>query len=206
VTKYNSTLTFILGKLDEPVVTKPTSDADRAKGVLNGDPGLESLLSSLRNSFSDLVSGRPSNLQSLAQAGLSTGAATGSGALSSDSIDGKLTLDATTFSTQLSAHFDEVKALFTNATGDYSSEGLAQRLDGILGPWTASGASSGLLNTRLDGESNTIKELQTESSDWDQRLALRQQTLQSQFTAMETALSQAQSQIAWLSGEIAKLG
>jgi flagellar hook-associated protein 2 len=206
VTQYNTTLDYVLGKLDEQVVPNPQTDADRAKGVLNGDQGLESLVSGLRNTFSDLVSGRPGNLQSLAQAGLSTGAATGGGPLSSDSIDGKLTLDAGTFSTQLQSNFSDVKALFTNVTGSYSSEGLAQRLGGILTPWTASSASNGLLNTRIDGETKTIGDLQTQSSDWDQRLALRQQMLQAQFTAMETALSQAQSESGWLSGEIAKLG
>jgi flagellar hook-associated protein 2 len=206
ITQYNTTLDYVLGKLDEPVVANAVTDADRAKGVLNGDAGLESLVSSLRNSFSDLVGGRPTTLQSLAQAGLSTGAATGGGPLSSDSIDGKLTLDATTFATQLQTHFDDVKALFTNVTGSYASEGLAQRLGGILTPWTASSASNGLLNSRIDGESQTISSLQAQSKNWDQRLALRQQTLQAQFTAMETALSQAQSQSGWLDSQIKNLG
>jgi flagellar hook-associated protein 2 len=206
VTQYNTTLEFVLGKLQEQPVPNAATDADRAKGVLSGDPGLESLVSSLRNTFSDLVSGRPGNLQSLAQVGLSTGSATGGGPLSSDSIDGKLTLDSDTFSTALSSRFDDVKALFTNTTGSYSSEGLAQRLNGVLTPWTASSASNGLLNTRIDGETKTISDLTAQSSAWDQRLAIRQQTLQAKFVAMETALSQAQSQSDWLSGEIAKLG
>jgi flagellar hook-associated protein 2 len=206
ITQYNTTLDYVLGKLDEQAVANPATDADRAKGVLNGDAGLESLVSSLRNSFSDLVGGRPASLQSLAQVGLSTGAATGGGPLSSDSIDGKLTLDTTRFSTQLQAHFDEVKALFTNVTGSYASEGLAQRLGGILTPWTASSASNGLLSSRIDGETRTITDLQGQSKDWDQRLALRQQMLQAQFTAMETALSQAQSQSGWLDSQMKSLG
>jgi flagellar hook-associated protein 2 len=206
VTTYNATLDLIRSKLDEQSVPNPQSDADRVKGVLSGDSSLEGLLSSLRNSFSDLVSGRPQALQSLSQAGLSTGAATGDGPLSSDSIDGKLTLDTNTFSTQLSSDFADVKALFTNVTGSYSTEGLAQRLNDVLTPWTATSASNGLLNSRIDGETSTIKELQSESADWDVRLALKQQTLQAQFVAMETALSQAQSQSTWLDGEIAKLG
>jgi flagellar hook-associated protein 2 len=205
VTQYNTTLTNLLAKLDEQPVANPQTDADRARGVLGGDPGLESLVSALRNTFSDLVSGRPNNLQSLAQVGLSTGTATGGGPLSSDSIDGKLTIDTGKFSTALASNFGNVKALFTNVTGSYSSEGLAQRLDGVLKPWTASSASNGLLNLRIDGETKTLTDLQAQSTQWDQRLAIRQQTLQAQFTAMETALSQAQSQSSWLDGEIAKL-
>jgi flagellar hook-associated protein 2 len=99
-----------------------------------------------------------------------------------------------------------VKALFTNVTGSYASEGLAQRLGGILTPWTASSASNGLLSSRIDGETRTITDLQGQSKDWDQRLALRQQMLQAQFTAMETALSQAQSQSGWLDSQMKSLG
>ena len=40
----------------------------------------------------------------------------------------------------------------------------------------------------------------------DVRLATREQALKAQFTAMETALSQAQSQSAWLTSQIAQLG
>src|SRR5262249_24930118 len=152
-------------------VAQPQTDADRAVGVLNGDAALEGLLGTLRNSFADLVGGRPGNAPtSFAQVGLSTGAATGTGSLSSDSIDGKLTIDTGAFTSALTTNFDNVKALFTNVTGDYSTEGLAQRLNGILTPWTAGSLSNGLLSTRIDGETATITSLQKQSSDWDVRL------------------------------------
>jgi flagellar hook-associated protein 2 len=206
VTQYNTTIGSILDKLNEPVVAQPQNDADRAKGVLNGDTSLEALLGTVRNAFSDLVTGRPAALQSLAQVGLSTGATTGAGALNNDSIDGKLVFDAGAFSTAVGSDLNGVKALFTNPTGSYASEGLAQRLNGILNPWTAGSASNGLLNSRIDGETTTITGLQADSAAWTPRLALKQQMLQAQFAAMETALSQAQSQSAWLDGQIAQLG
>jgi flagellar capping protein FliD len=40
----------------------------------------------------------------------------------------------------------------------------------------------------------------------DARLAAKETRLKMQFAAMESALSTAQSQQAWLSGQIAKLG
>ena len=206
VTQYNTTIGSILDKLNEQVVASPQNDADRAKGVLNGDPALEGLLSTIRNAFSDLVTGRPPGLQSMAQVGLSTGATTGAGALNNDSIDGKLVFDAGAFSTALSSDLQGVKALFTNATGSYASEGLAQRLSGILNPWTAGSSSNGLLSTRIDGETTTITGLQADSAAWTPRLALKENTLKMQFAAMETALSQAQSQSSWLDGQIAQLG
>jgi flagellar hook-associated protein 2 len=205
VTQYNTTLGFIQGKLDEQPVPNASTAADRAKGVLNGDSSLESLLGQLRNAFSDVVSGQSANYQSLAQVGLSTGAAVGTGNLSSDSIDGKLTLNTTAFESALNSNFDQVKSLFNNFTGSYSTEGLAQRLQGILQPYTNDSLLGGILNQEIDSEASQITELQGQVSDWDQRLSLKQQMYEQQFTAMETALSQAQSQSSWLSGEIAKL-
>jgi flagellar hook-associated protein 2 len=48
--------------------------------------------------------------------------------------------------------------------------------------------------------------MQDSIADWDTRLALRQQSLTQQFTAMETALSQLNSQSSWLNGQINALG
>jgi flagellar hook-associated protein 2 len=206
VTQYNSTLEFMLGKLAEQPVANAATDADRAKGVLRGDSGLQGLVGSLRNVFADVVGGRPSTMQTFAQAGLSTGKATGTGSLSSDAIDGKLSVDSAAFTTALTTNFDNVKALFTNVTGSYSTEGLAQRLGDLLKPWTASSASNGLLSMRIDTETTAIGSLQKQSSDWDVRLSLRQEMLQKQFSAMEVALSQSQSQASWLDGQIKQLG
>ena len=58
-------------------------------------------------------------------------------------------------------------------------------------------------NTALigNGRRRTYKEL----TDWTNRLAIRQQTLNSQFTAMEVALGKLKDQGNWLSGQIANL-
>ena len=107
----------------------PTTDADRAKGVLNGDPALESILTQLREAIADTFAGRAARPERCSQVGLSTGAASAAGTLNQDAIDGKLTLDTDQLSDALTTSFSDVKALFTNVTGTYDSEGLAQRLD-----------------------------------------------------------------------------
>ena len=48
VDQYNSTVDFIHGKVNDPKVANPTTDADREKGMLQGDPQLLSILSNLR--------------------------------------------------------------------------------------------------------------------------------------------------------------
>jgi flagellar hook-associated protein 2 len=202
VTVYNQTIEMITNKVDEKKVANPTTDADRAMGDLAGDPSLTSLLGQLREALGSAFTGAPTGMTTLSQAGLSTGAAVGSGQLNQAALDGELTLDPNELATQLASQFQNVKNLFTNATGNYSSEGVAQRLNGILGSYTG---TKGVLTGEISGESSLITSLNQQKADWDIRLADKQTALQTKFTAMETALSSLQSQGQWLSGQIAKL-
>jgi flagellar hook-associated protein 2 len=208
VTQYNATVEFIHGKLTEKKVASPTTATERAKGVLAGDAGLSGLLSKLRQAVGDVVGGRPTDLQQLAQAGLSTGKTTGSGTLNQDAVAGKLTLDAAKLTEQLTARFADVKALFTNATGVAATQGLQQRLDGIVKPWIASSGASqpGILSSRISGSEAIVTSLKSQQAAWDDRLAARERQLREQFTTLETALAKAQSQGSWLSSQLAQLG
>jgi flagellar hook-associated protein 2 len=204
VDQYNSTIDFIQGKLNEKPVANPQTDADRVKGVLYGDSGLEDLLSNLRSAISLPVAGRPSNLSMLSQVGVSTGAAVGSGALNQDSIAGKLTLDGTALSNALNTSFADVKALFTNASGSGDSLGMGQRLNNLVDSMT--NASTGILTARITDEQSTIDDLKRQSDDMTQRLNDKEAALRQQYTDMETALQQAQSQGQYLSSQLASLG
>jgi flagellar hook-associated protein 2 len=207
VDQYNSTIDFIRGKLDEERVVNPTTDADRAKGVLRGDPGLTSLLTSLRSSVADVFNGHPSDTDQLSEAGVSTGASTGSGAINQDAVAGKLTLDANKLTERLAASLGDVKALFTNVTGSYDTEGLSQRLDRFLTPWlSGDGTNAPILSARIDASTTAMADLTDQMAAIDQRLSLREAALRQQFTSLETALAQAQTQGQWLSGQLAALG
>jgi flagellar hook-associated protein 2 len=206
VDQYNSTLDFIRSKLTEDRVVNPTTDADRAKGILRGDPGLSSLITSLRAAVSDVFVGRPEATDQLSEAGVTTGASTGSGAVSQDAIAGKLTLDVTKLTERLAASFDDVKSLFTNVTGSYDTEGLAQRLDRFLTPWlSGDGTNAPILSTRIDAAATAITQLTDQMAAIDTRLAIREKALRDQFTALEQALAQNQTQAAWLTAQLAQL-
>lgn len=202
VDTYNATIDMISAKVNEQRVVNPTTDADRAKGDLQGDPSLLSLLSRLRASVSDLVTGRPGTMNSLAQAGVSTGAAVGTGALKQSSIAGDLTLDKTVLTNALTSQYDNVKALFTNITNSYGSEGLAQRQNRVLNTFVGTG---GVLNSAIANEGAAIAALAKQKSAWDVRLASKETALRKQYTAMETAMQAAQSQGTWLTNQIAGL-
>jgi len=204
IDQYNSTIDFIRGKLNEKVVPNPTTDADRVKGVLQNDSALSGLLANLRSAIADPVSGRPSVSSLLSQIGVSTGASTGDGTLNQDAIAGKLTLDSAKLSDALTNRFMDTKALLNNASGGYSTMGLSQRLDSIVNAWTDS--TTGIISSRISSEQSTIDALTQRSAEMDVRLATKEQALKAQFTAMETALSQAQSQSAWLTSQLNSLG
>jgi flagellar hook-associated protein 2 len=202
VSAYNATIDMVSAKVNERKVVNPQTDDDRAKGDLQGDQSLVALLSRLRTSVADLVTGRPGTMNSLAQAGVSTGASVGSGALNQSSIQGDLTLDSAKLSAALSTQFDSVKALFTNVTGTYDSEGLVQRQNAVLNTFIGTG---GALSSAIASQASRITELGTQKAAWDIRLAQRELTLRRQYAAMETALQSAQSQGTWLTGQLAAL-
>lgn len=69
----------------------------------------------------------------------------------------------------------------------------------------ASDASTGTVTAAVNSRNATITQLNQSIKDWDDRLALRRTTLERQFTALEVAMSQMQSQSNWLAGQLASL-
>ena len=63
-----------------------------------------------------------------------------------------------------------------------------------------------MLDGRVDSADTELKGLSDQLRRTDDMLKAKQERLEAQFAAMETALSQAQSQQSWLTGEIASLG
>jgi flagellar hook-associated protein 2 len=189
VTAYNSTIDLISGYTNDPKVSNPTTDAQREAGMLQGDPQLLSILSKLRQSVTAVMSGQPTGSNYLGNIGLSTGAAVGSGTISQDSLEGKITLDTNALQSALAGNFNGVKTLFTNTTGSYSSEGLSQRMDDIIRPQAG---PLGTLGSRITSEASLITSYAQQVADIEQRVALHEQQLRTQFTNMETAVAQLQ--------------
>jgi flagellar hook-associated protein 2 len=202
ITTYNQTVDMIQAKLSEQKVLKPANDADRAAGDLQGDASLTALLSSLRQAVSDIFPNGVPGMNAMSAIGLGTGAAVGTGAISQQSINGDLTLDTGALTTALNTNYAAVKQMFSNVTNTYSTEGMVQRLNGVLGGYIGVG---GILNSAIASEGTMINQLGDQKAMWDVRLNDKEQALRTQYTNMETALSQAQSQGSWLTSQIAGL-
>lgn len=153
----------------------------KTAGALSGDSAVRSVRSAL------LTTVYPSDGTSMAGVGVE--------------LDryGKLTFDEAAFKEAYAADPAGVAAKFTSGAVD----GFAARVQTV-----AKGASDsvdGTITTSIQGRSSEITRMQDSIEDWDARLALKQQALQRQFTALETALSQMNSQSNWLSGQLGSL-
>jgi flagellar hook-associated protein 2 len=198
VNTYNSVVDAIQQKLTEKSVPNATTSSDQQQGLLFGDSQLSDLLDTMRQAIYAPIAGLPAGMNSLSDLGITTGDP--SATIDQDSLDGKLTIDTSKLATAMSTNPSGVRDLLTGTT---SVTGWAANLGTIV---DGAADSTGTLADRISGEGAEIKDLQASIADWNDRLALRQQTLQAQFTAMETALSQSQSQGDWLTGQIASLG
>ncbi len=69
----------------------------------------------------------------------------------------------------------------------------------------ASDKVDGTITTAITGRTGSIGRLNDSIEAWDLRLELRRTALTRQFTALETALSQMNSQSNWLAGQINSL-
>ena len=65
--------------------------------------------------------------------------------------------------------------------------------------------SGGILDQRISQEDSVKSDLASRIADMDVMLQQKQDMLKQQFTAMETAIAQSQSQGQWLAGQIAGL-
>lgn len=113
---------------------------------------------------------------------------------------GKLTFDADKFSAAYTADPSAVAAKFTTGA---PTTGFAARVQAVAK--AASDSVDGTITGSINGRNTTIKRMQDSIEDWDTRLALRQNTLTKQFTAMERALQQMNSQSNWLTSQLGSL-
>ncbi len=78
--------------------------------------------------------------------------------------------------------------------------GVAQRLVGVA--VGATDSIDGSLTQAISGRKSLVDDINKRVSSWDLRLALREKTLQRQFSGLEVALSKLRTQSQWLAGQL----
>ncbi|MFT4034428.1 MAG: flagellar filament capping protein FliD [Patulibacter sp.] len=198
VTAYNDAQDAMRSATTEQKVQGATSSSDLAKGVLFGDSGLRQLMSSMRSITGSPIAGLTGTYNSLASLGISTGASTGA-TINQDAVNGKLVFDEDAFRAALTADPSAVRTALGATTG---TDGFAQKLNTVLKPATTTGQG---IADRIDQQNTTLKRLATSLTAFDTRLSARQEALQKQFAAMETALSNAQTLQAQMTAQLSSL-
>jgi flagellar hook-associated protein 2 len=195
VEQYNSTIDLIRSKLTEEKVKDPKTDADRAKGVLFNDSMLNGLLSRLRSTVASSFGTGDSNMDQLAEIGISTGASTGAAA-SADALAGKLVIDDTKLTAALSSSPLVVRKLLGGTAG---IEGIGTKLDSML---DAVVKDNGDFDGRIKSADKEQTRFDNQIAALDKRIEARTAMLRAQFAAMESAISRSQSQQSWMAGQL----
>ena len=190
VDAYNAVVTSTRSKINEKAVADASTTTDAQKGQLFGDTGLVSMLSSLRIRMGEKLAGL-TGIDDLSDIGIAVPKATGT--TSQDAKDGKFALDETKFADALAADSGKVRDLFSAF-----STGLDTFIKGQTG-------SSGVLDQRDKSAASEIKRITDQVTRAETRLTAKEKRLKAQFAAMESALSQTQTQSAWLSGQLSAL-
>jgi flagellar hook-associated protein 2 len=177
VTNYNS-LTTILNDL---TAYDPET---KTAGLLQGDSATRSVTNQLRREMSTIVSGLGTELDSLAELGITTGE------------NNKLVLDDQQFAAVMSDDFDKLSGIFS------SESGYAVRLDSLIENLTASG---GILSSRTTGLSSQVERIGEQREALEARIIGIEARYQAQFSALDSLLGQLNSTGDFLTLQLANL-
>ena len=164
--------------------------ATKTKGTLQGDQTMQSLMGQLRGIASSAVTGLPSAYDSLAQIGVTT----------ATDRSGKLVINSTTLQNALSADASAVANVFgkdDGVAGSGPGDGIAFQLHAL-----SDTISKDVLATRLTGFTDQLSRMDKKIADLEVVMGLKEKRLRSQFTAMETAISNFRSQGADLAARL----
>jgi flagellar hook-associated protein 2 len=120
--------------------------------------------------------------------------------------DGKLGFDKAAFTAALATDPVATRKFLTETSGTGASAkpvGLAAHIEELARG--ASDATTGTLTLLAKSSDSTAKDLSSRIADWDTRLAIREDALTRQFTAMEKALGALSNRSNWLAGQLAGL-
>ncbi len=163
-------------------------------GPLFGDSTVRTVRDTLQTVLTSAVSGLTGSYTSLSQIGINSEAKTGILSINADSTQGPTLSDA------LSRDFNGVVSLFTSNTGTYGfdldqygiAEQFNQQITALTKPYLA-GSYSGIIAARVQGLNDNMTDIDDRIAAMEVRLTAMENSLNAQFTAMETTISNTQA-------------
>ncbi|RJQ47251.1 MAG: hypothetical protein C4538_05390 [Nitrospiraceae bacterium] len=140
-------------------------------GILSGEGTARNIQNRLRSIISNTVSGQPTDMNILAQLGITT-----------DSKTGKLNINSSTLDSKLASDLDDVATFFTNST-----DGIANQLYSYIN--TAISSVDGSITLRENGLKDIIENIDETIRNMEYRLDKTEQDLVRRFTSLEALVS-----------------
>lgn len=199
VEQYNSTLTFIGDQMD---VGDPSVEGNTT-GTLVGDSSLMRLQSSLRSLMTQSVNtGNPdyNNLESIGISVDRYGAAT----LDTAKLKTALADDPTAVKKMLyqttSAETEATDENGNTTTVTTETEvGMAQKMRALVNTYISE--KTGIIATKSDTYDKSLKDLSSSITKFNERLVKKRENYVAMFTRLDTAMMEAESQLAYLQSQ-----
>lgn len=203
VSDYNSVMSLINTDTAFSSTSSSTTSGSTPSvttGVLFGDPSVQNILSSLQSVLTSQVSGLTGSFSSLSDIGIT-----------SDPQTGLLSVDSSQLTSALSTDFNGVTSLFTQNSGTSGlpqnqygvAEQFSQQIANLINPYSSDGSQDTVIPTAIQGLNDNITTLNNQVASMQQQLTIEENTLNQEFTNMETTISNTQ---AWGNELLAGLG
>jgi flagellar hook-associated protein 2 len=178
VTDYNTAQSYITSQ--QTVTT--AADGTVTPGTLTGDTNTTGIVTSLRSLMAQVenIAGTSGTVTQLADLGFKSNGNDNTIALS----------DSSTLTSMLTSNLNDVKALFSDPT-----KGLATQMNTFI---TNTVGSTGTLSVRTADLTQQTKDLSTQISNLETKISNDSDQWNSQFSAMETAESQTNSELTYI--------
>lgn len=191
VDQYNSTQNFIKSQLS---VGDPTA-SDNQTGTLVGDGTLMRLQSSLRSMMTS-TEAHGTSIKGLQELGVSI------------DRNGTASFDRSKLETQIRTNPNEVRDFFssstrvTDAEGETSTvtKGFSRDMRSFVSQYISS--SNGIIKTRRDTYDRMIRDVNQRIERFEERLEMRKDRYIRQFSALDTAMMQAESQMDFMFSQL----
>lgn len=187
VTSYNKVMEWILSGYDEFGGDTTTEDPEATKllgSVLRGDSSINSVKRGLQSVLSSVVK-TSSSMSTLAELGITT------------QLNGTLAQNNTKMDAALANNFDGVTSLLA---GEGSVEGVMKKFNYYLLDVTSS--STGLYATKKNSYDLSVRRIDDQILNMEPRMAKKEASLRSQYTAMEALVSGLNAQGSFLTQQM----
>lgn len=196
IDQYNSTMSFIDKQLD---VGNPSAEGNTT-GSLTGDSSLMRLQSQLRSLMTSQSSDTSQSIRALSDLGIEVDRY-GTATLDSGKLKKALAEDSNAVQ---NFFFREETVVTTNPEGEEIREkkqiGIASQMTSFINEYI--GGKTGIITNRSETIDSMIKDLDKQITKFNERLEAKRERYIKQFTALDVAMMEAESQLSYLMSQI----